>query len=91
MFPNIISVQLSLQVNFKSEEQKLAAVFVIEEFAIQRMYCVEDELLKVGERIQRARKTSCAVRELLYKNLLKDTRVLSRYLCKTCICLQSFW
>ena len=46
MFPSIISVQLPLQVHFISEEQKLAAVFVIEEFAIQRMYCVEDELLK---------------------------------------------
>ena len=67
MFPNIISVQFPLQVHFIIEEQKFAAVFVIEEFAIQRMYCVEDELLEVGERIQGTRKTSCAVRELLYK------------------------
>ena len=91
VLPNIISIQLSLQVNFISEEQKLAAVFVIEEFAIQRMYCVDHELLKVGERIQGARITSCAVRELLYKYLLKDVGVLPRYLCKTCICLQIFW
>ena len=90
MSPNIISVQLSLQVNFISEEQKLAAVFIIKELTIQRMCCVEDKLLKVGEGIQRARETSCSVWELLYKNLLKDVRVLPRYLCKTRICLQSF-
>ena len=76
MFPNIISVQLPLQVNFISEEQEFAAVFVIEEFTIQRMYYVEHELLKIGDRIKGARKTSCAVRKLPYKNLLKDVRVL---------------
>ena len=76
VFPNIISVQLSLQVYFISEEQKLAAVFVIEELTIQRMYYVEHELLKVGKRIQRAFKTSCAVRELLYKYFLKDVGVI---------------